>query len=529
MVEGWRLWGRDILENLKNEKTEAGRRFLMYDNAEENLYEAFEKTSHRYPLKMALTDEYGHSLTYTELREMAEQFSEWIWTEKNVRQGTRVGILMYNSIEFCVAFLALIRIGASTVPLPGKFSGQEISVLAEKAHLKTIVCDEKFRHYFSEEKDLILSRDAEHGYGFRYLGIGKRPYRIRKGDRDREVLYMFTSGTTSRSKGVIICNYSMMHAIEVYKRILHVTDRDKTVIATPVYHITGTVALLGLFLRVGGSIFLHRTFQACRVLDTIKKESLTFLHASPSVYFMLLEKREQYGELPSVRAMVCGSSHMPEEKIRQMHEWLPGMCFHTVYGLTETTSPAAVFPGDAGTSPYIGASGRPVPGTEFCIAGEDGRECPSGSVGEIRIRGTVLLKGYDNGDGSFENGWLSTGDMGFFNEQGYLYVVDRKKDMINRGGEKIWSFDLENELLKIEGVKDASVVAVPDAVYGEVPAALIVSERAVKVNEIREILRERVAKYKIPEKIFQVGSIPQTPNGKVDKKKIKQWIGEMSE
>ena len=208
------------------------------------------------------------------------------------------------------------------------------------------------------------------------------------------------------------------------------------------------------------------------------------------------------------------------------------MVFHTVYGLTETSSPATIFPGNACTSEYIGSSGLPIPGTVFKILDESGNEMPAGKVGEIWISGSVVLESYYKlQTDSLKNGWLGTGDLGYITADGYLYVVDRKKDMINRGGEKIWSFDVENELYQIPGVEEAAVVGIPDEVYGEVAVAAVKKEPGAHFTEqeLKDILRTRIAKYKVPAHIIFMNKIPETPNGKIDKKNIRQLFTEKTE
>ena len=222
---------------------------------------------------------------------------------------------------------------------------------------------------------------------------------------------------------------------------------------------------------------------------------------------------------------------MPKDKLRRLHSWLPESSFHTVYGLTETTSPGTVFPGDAATSPYIGSSGLPVPGTRFKIVNETGAELADGEVGEICVSGTlVLAEYYKHTSETLQDGWLHTGDLGYFNRDGYLFVVDRIKNMINRGGEKIWCFDVENELEMMKGIRDAAVVGIPDELYGEVAAAVVCLEENIQLSQeaIQEYLRGRIAKYKIPVRIRTVEKIPQTPNGKTDKITIKKLLMEES-
>ena len=155
---------------------------------------------------------------------------------------------------------------------------------------------------------------------------------------------------------------------------MSVSEKDISVIATPIYHITGVVALLGLFLSVGGTLYLHKFFDARRVVEEARRFGFTFIHASPTVFNLIIQEGEHTAEIPSLLSFACGSSNMMKDKLIRLHKWLPQSRFHTVYGLTETTSPATIFPGDAAGSQKIGSSGIPIPGTRFKIVDDKGKE-----------------------------------------------------------------------------------------------------------------------------------------------------------
>lgn len=272
-------------------------------------------------------------------------------------------------------------------------------------------------------------------------------------------------------------------------------------------------------------MYLNRFFDAGRVLDDIRKYEITFFHASPTVFSLILKHTEEYPELPSLRMFACGSSNMPPAKIRMLHAWLPDCEFRTIYGLTETTSPATVYPVDANESSYIGSSGVPIPGLEFRILDSDGVELPALVQGQVWVKGSNITPAYYKLEtDAIRDGWLNTGDIAYFNEQGYLYIVDRVKDMINRGGEKICSFDVENELLNLDGIEDAAVVGIPDELYGEVPVAVVRCSKDNRWSEegLRKELKKRMAGYKVPVHIRFVDAIPVTENMKTDKKQIRQ-------
>ncbi len=533
MISGNALWGKEITTDMSFQSLN-GKAFYTYESMPSNLYDMLSETADKSPMHIALIDNQGIEYTYISLLKLADQFASYLTDRIKVEKGAHAALMMYNSVEFCVSFLALCKIGAVTVPLPSKYKEAEVVSLADKADLNLILCDENFYNYFSRFEHsgvkIIKSVNSDQGYGFSHLDLENLPPCKSSGILSDPVMIMFTSGTTSGSKGVLIRNYNMMHAIISYHRILQITEEDKSILATPIYHITGIVALFGLFVYAGGTLYLHRTFNAARVLTCVKDNNVTLLHASPTVFSMLLEERDNFMELPSLKTFACGSSNMAAATLTRLHDWLPHTAFHTVYGLTETTSPATIFPSDACTSPYIGSSGLPIPGVEVKIVAEDKSELPCNEVGEILLRGSVVIDQYYNLPSSdfFEDGWLATGDLGYLNSEHYLYIVDRKKDMINRGGEKIWSFDIENEIGKIPGVLETAVVGAADEKYGEVPVAVVRMSPGyhTSAEEIKAVLKPRLAGFQIPQAIIFVDSIPKTPNDKVDKKYIRDQLKE---
>lgn len=541
MIDGNLLWDKSLTHDLIQTQFQEGTVINTFPGLPDNLYMALKRTASSYPGKTALVDNYGREYSYLDFQQRCEELAAFLYYRKGIHKGSHVGLMMYNCVEFCVSFLALCRLGAVTVPLPSKFKEREVMPLAQRADVELVICDEQYEQwflkYYQPDRVLTVSK-IEQQYGFEDL--------LREWDLDpkenitrfRDVetggpgdpaIIMFTSGTTSRSKGVLLRNYNIMHAVEAYRRTLGITKEDVSVIATPIYHITGLVALLGLFLYTGGQLYLHKLFDAGRVIREAREKSFTFIHASPTVFNLLIQEGENTPPIPSLRSFACGSSNMNKSKLRQLHKWLPDSKFHTVYGLTETSSPATVFPDDAASSVNIGSSGIPIPGTQFKIIDEEGQELPPGEVGEIAVKGSVVLDSYYKQESeSLKDGWLYTGDLGYFTKESYLFVVDRKKNMINRGGEKIWCFDVENELTAMEGIQDAAVVGIPDELYGEVAAAVVQLRPGSEITTemIQEYLRGRIAKYKIPVKIKLVDHVPQTVNGKTDKNAIKDILME---
>lgn len=524
---------------------------LTYSNMPANMHEVLSATAEKSPGKIAIVDEFGQETTFKQLLDKTDSFADMLVEKFAVGKGVRVGILLYNSLEFCVAFYALCKLGAITVPIPTKYKREEIEALMEKARLDILIHDNDFDAIVADtleslEAGAISVPFAQGVYGFepgKYTtragkkrsssslrASQRRNVSVRSGAKSGladDCILMFTSGTTSDSKGVVLSNMNLMHSVITYQRLLDLTPDDISIIPMPMYHITGLAALLSLFTLVGGTLHLHKKFDARRVLDEVRSRGITLIHASPTIFIKMLEEKDNCPSLPSLRQLACGSSNMPIKYLRELKTWLPNISFRTIYGLTETSSPASIFPGDAASSPYIGSSGWPIPGLMMKVVDDAGRELPNGQVGELLIRGTVVMEEYDGrSDGFAEDRWFKSGDLARLTDDGYVYITDRKKDMINRGGEKVWSYEIENILHDCPDVLEAAVVGMPDDVYGEIVAALILPRPGSGCTPlgILDQLSGRVAKYKLPSLIHMTDEIPRTPNGKVDKIAIRRFL-----
>lgn len=538
MYKGEDLWKKPEIQVVKKTLSN-GKVITTYPDLPKNIYSSFRATAERHMEKVAVVDDEGRQYSYKKMMEMTDDFSSWLIHEFGVTRRKHVALMLYNSIEFCTTFLSLNRIGAVVVPLPTKFKMEEVHALVEKSDVEFIICDEKFEEYFEKYQqnlNICVIPDGKEKYGLETFTSTKDlsvVEEIEEKATDVDLaLMLFTSGTTSMSKGVTIRNYNIMHAVESYHKVLGITEEDKAIIPVPIYLVTGLVAVFGLMIHIGGTVCLNRFFDAKRVLEDINKYGITFFHASPTVFTLILKERKHYPELPMLRMFACGSCNMPPEKIKMLHEWLPKSEFRTIYGLTETTSPGTVFPTDASSSPYIGSSGIPIPGSAYKIVDEEGNEVKDGEQGEILVKGSNITENYYKSKRvALEDEWLHTGDIGWFNTEGYLYIADRKKDMINRGGEKICSYDVENKLLEMNEVEDAAVVGIPDELYGEAPAALIKLKKGTVIEEaeIKEFLKSQMASYKVPQKILFTEDIPLTENMKINKRKVRKMFSEQLE
>lgn len=522
MLNGSKLWSSSILEGLQKWEGKNNFQQEKYKFSPETVYQGLKNNAKKNGRSIAVVDNSNRSWSYEELLDKVDIFADYILENYDKDEALHVGTLLFTNIEFIVTYYACAKIGAVIVPFPTKYRAEEIRSLISQSNLDLMIVDEDLEHLII---DLSLSkiyvRENSSGYGLQHLVIGLRKQSKVSVNHNTPLILMFTSGTTSLSKGVILTHYNIIHASIVYERIFELTSKDKTIIAVPSYHITGLSAIISLFIHIGGTIYCHRFFDAMKILKCIDNEGITFMHGSPTVFKILYDSHEKCIDRPnlqSIRRIACGGSYTPIHHLEIFHKWLPHAQFSVVYGMTETSSPAFIFPGDSPTSIYAGASGKPIPGIEVKILNEHQREVALGSIGTIWIRGSVVTRSYYNIDSDLisKDGWLNTQDMAYANEEGMIWVVDRQKDMINRGGEKIWPRDVEESINKLPHIIESAVVGIEDNTYGEVAVAVIIQNDEGTWNQenLKKVLLESVATYKIPVHILFLDEMPRTKNQK---------------
>lgn len=524
MLNGTDLWPREITGEMVLRQTPSGQ-VQTYADTPAGFHPSLVASAHRDPRRTCLVDDGGRPWTFGEVLGRVDDLIDALQTGAGIVSGDRVALLLESSVEFCTAVYAINALGAVVVPVPTKFRESEIVALLARSRARLAIVESRFgdvaRH--SGVATVVCVDDALDYRLGRFAPWGSGHPHAPRSEMSRDAVLMYTSGTTSQSKGALLTNLNVGHAVESYRRILGVTAADRCLLPVPIYHVTGLVAVMALMVHTGGTLVLHRRFDARRVLTSIREERITFLHASPTVFTLLLRQRADFPSLPTWRLAACGSAHMPVARIDELRAWLPGLSFRPVYGLTESSSPAFVMPGWADPHAHAGSSGLPVPGMQAKVVDEGGREVGPSEVGRILLRGANILDCYDGLPDSLHDGWLDTGDLGHLDGEGYLHVVDRVKDMINRGGEKVWCIDVEEELRRIPGITDAAVVGVRDDLYGEVPVALVVSDPSLTLTDedVHVALARRLPRYQVPVRLRWTDHLPLTANLKVDKRAIR--------
>jgi acyl-CoA synthetase (AMP-forming)/AMP-acid ligase II len=427
-----------------------------------------------------------------------------------IEAGDRVGILLGNRAEFPLAFLAAAWIGAIPVP---------ISIREQKAGLEYILghCEAKA---LVHEPDLagrvpaLVPWKLTPDELWQRSGEGEAVPAAPAGEDDTAAI-LYTSGTTGRPKGAMLTNLGIVHSAMNYQYCMGLDAGSRLVAAVPLSHVTGVIALLAACVRCAGALIVMPAFRAQEFLALAAKERMTHSLIVPAMYNLcLLEPDFSRYDLSAWRLGAYGGAPMPAATIAALAERLPQLALMNAYGATETTSPTTLMPAED-TAARRDSVGLAVPGAEVRIVDE-----------EIWIGGPMVVKGYwANPEATareFTDGFWHSGDLGAVDAQGYVRVLDRRKDMINRGGYKVYSAEVESVLAEHPAVVESAVVGFPCPVLGERVRAVVTVREAVSADALRAFCASRLADYKVPEAIaVRSDPLPRNANGKVLKRELR--------
>jgi acyl-CoA synthetase (AMP-forming)/AMP-acid ligase II len=349
------------------------------------------------------------------------------------------------------------------------------------------------------------------------------------GEEDTAMI-LYTSGTTGRPKGAMLAHCNIIHSSMIFASAMELTAKDRSIAAVPLAHVTGAVANITTMAACAGTLIIAAEFKAADYLKLAARERVTYTVLVPAMYNLCLLQPDFDGtDLSSWRIGGFGGAPMPIATIERLAVKLPGLKLMNCYGATETTSPSTIMPGEL-TADYIDSVGLPCPGATIIAVDTEGRELPPGEIGELWIRSASVIKGYWNNPKataeSFTAGFWHSGDLGSVDDGNFVRVFDRQKDMINRGGLKIYSAEVESVLAGHGSVVESAIIAKPCPVLGERVHAVVVTRDAVAGESLRAWCAERLSDYKVPETMqLTTEPLPRNANGKVLKRQLRERLG----
>jgi long-chain acyl-CoA synthetase len=448
--------------------------------------------------------------------------------DRGVGPGDRVGVMLPNVPEFAVAYYGILRAGAVVVPMNVLLKQREIAFYLGDSEATMLLA----WHGFAEEAEagagaagvdclfvtpgelerILVRHEPEHG--------------LREREAHDTAVILYTSGTTGTPKGAELTHANLLRNAEAVVRQHAIDEATVTLGALPLFHSFGQTCSLNATIAAGGCLTLVARFDAGEVLATIARDRVSLFQGVPTMYVALLAHpgREAF-DVSSLRECASGGAPMPAE-VQRGFERAFGCTVLEGYGLSETSPVASSNRSDLPRKP--GTIGLPIEGVEMRVVSEDNRELPSGEVGEIVIRGHNVMKGYwrrpeATAEAIDAEGWFHSGDLGHMDGEGWFTIVDRKKDLIIRGGYNVYPREVEEVLHEHPAVREAAVLGVPHPRLGEEVAAAVAlsaDAAAIEPEELREWVRARVAAYKYPRLVWFVGELPKGPTGKVLKRAI---------
>ena len=442
-------------------------------------------------------------------------------------RGDRVGIMLPNVPYFAFVYYGILRAGGVVVPMNPLLKGREVKFYLEDPGAKIIYAWHEFQDEATQGADdagadLIAVAPGE----FENLVQHADPiHEIAEVEADDPAVLLYTSGTTGTPKGAELTHSNLRRNVEVtLKTLIQIDENDTLLGALPLFHSFGQTCGLNCGVAAGARLTLIPRFDPGKALEIIQRDEVTIFEGVPTMYTAMLnsEKKEEV-DLSSLRLCVSGGSAMPGEVMRAFEQQF-GCKVLEGYGLSET-SPVASF-NHPDRERKQGSIGTPIEGVEMKVVDEDGNEVVQGEVGEIVIKGHNVMKGYWNRPDATEeaivDGWLHTGDLAYVDEDGFFFIVDRKKDMIIRGGYNVYPREIEEILYEHEAVAECAVLGVPDEQMGEEVGAAVVlkSGQDVREADLREFVKEQTAGYKYPRRIWFEDELPKGPTGKILKKDV---------
>ncbi|WAA13446.1 acyl-CoA synthetase [Fervidibacillus halotolerans] len=482
-------------------------------------------------------------LTYSELDDLVNQTAH-AFLNDGIKKGDMIAIMSKNSLDFVISTFALARIGAVMIPINYMLTDSDVRYILDHAKVTGVLAADEYTPIIDQAGEGLMINhrflmDKWEGEDDKNYSSKWTPLSVARKDESKEFIdadiddedlahVLYTSGTESRPKGVMLTHKSIVS--EYVSTIVSggMSETDVCIHALPLYHSAQLHCFLGPSIYLGSSGIILENAKPDKILETIEKEKITQLFCPPTVWIALLRHPDfNKRDLSSLQKCYYGAAIMPREILKELSERLPNARFWNFYGQTEVAPLAtALQPEDQMRK--LGSAGKPTLNVQTRIVDENGNEVPPGVIGEIVHRTPHAMKGYlhdtEKTLKAFRSGWFHSGDLGVMDEEGYITIIDRKKDMINTGGVNVSSREVEEVIYQMEGVSEVAVISIPDPYWIEAVTAVIVPKEGVKLTEedVISFCKERLSTFKVPKYVEFTDRLPKNPSGKLLKRKLRE-------
>ena len=467
----------------------------------------------------------GEDISYAAFDHRIRQVAGWL-TSRGIGADDVVAVLMKNSAAFLELVFAASHIGAVFLPINYRLSADEVGYIVGNSGARLLIADDEFSAIAAGNAPVVLLDEVAQASAT-HLVADVPPAPMHPRQPQDLMRLMYTSGTTDRPKGVMLSYENMYWKSADQTLVLGLNADTRLLVVGPLYHV-GALDLPGIaVLWHGGLLSVHRNFEPEQALAAIEAEKLNAAWFAPVMTTALLTHpgRERY-DVSSLKWAIGGGEKTPEGRIRAFSDFFQAARYIDAYGLTETVGGDTFM--EAGREiEKIGSTGRAIAHVEIEIRDDRGNRLPPGEDGEICLRGPKITRGYwrdpDKTAAAFFGDWFRSGDVGHLDADGFLYLTDRKKDMIISGGENIASSEVERVIYELSAVREVAVVGVPDDRWGEKPVAVVVlaDNTSLDLASLATHCRSRLAGFKVPKALVIRDSLPRNPSGKVLKRVLR--------
>ncbi len=529
-----------MLEQLV-EETHNGVRMMNYRHRPPNLNSVLEKSTDWFSDK-PIFECPPEKITYHQFSNKVDALATALQKKLGIAKGDRVALLLGNDLNFPLAFFAAAKIGAISVPINTRMVSTEIAFILKDSGSRLIFVHPEFR------KECLRARKSvpavKHAIVAGSTDGSADDFKLddlledAQGGPEAAPIYendiasiFYTSGTMGQAKGAVCTHRNLVAACMNVEAATGMTSDDRQLICVPLSHPLGCHSQMLGGVYLGVTNIIQRHFNADETLTLLKKARITTLVGVPTIYWLLLAqmKLKDYN-FNSLRNVIYGGAPASPELVRRLREAFPKARLGNGYGLTESSAMATFLP-DEFAMQKPDSVGPPVPTLQVRVVDDEGLDLPASKIGEVLLKGPSVVDGYwqaaQDTKKAFKDGWLHTGDVGRLDSDGYLYIVDRKKDMIIRGGENIYCVEIENVLESNPAIFQAAVVGEPDKVFGEQVAAYVMLNPgcSLTVDEILDYCEDFLADFKVPKYVHIVKALPLNPAGQVDKRVLRRSAG----
>ena len=499
-----------------------------------NLDENLRRSVSNFPDSIAYI--YGDtSVTYKELNQQVDRMAAGL-SARGIQKGDGVALLLGNSPEFLIAYYGILRLGAFVVPMNPLYTQGEINYILDDSQAKAVIADISVEPRLSEIKEqlenlkLVIYTDAEdQEWAWEHLmETNNNVCPSTFIDQEDLAVILYTSGTTGKPKGAMLTHRNLASNADSISELIELHDKDCVVAVLPMFHVFCMTISLNGPIACGATVLILPKFSPRDVVRTIREKKATVFAGVPTMYNFILQLPESTAEdFLSIRVCISGGASIPVELL-QKFENKYNISIMEGYGLSETSPLVALNPLKGTRKP--GSIGLDIPRVKCKVVNEDGREVPRGEVGELVVQGPNVMKGYlgmpEATSAALIDGWLYTGDLATMDEEGYIYIVDRKKDMIIVGGYNVYPREVEEVLYQHPAVIEAAVIGVPDGEYGEnVKAYVVVKDEQITVNDIIQFCQDKLVKYKLPRQVEFSKELPKNSTGKILRRELRELTG----